>query len=235
MAFFFPSVAQERARVVSKFFTILMEARLSLDMPVLMMKDRDTVVGALMGYDTRRPEWKPEHARKFAEFETVDHGLALRLQQADQIMEACKPVEPHYYLGVVGVLPQFQGRKIGRRLISEFLRSSERDPVSRGTFLETANSRNVAFYEAMGFRTSGSGRIGETGELCCMYRAHAGGEQSVAPAKRGSMDVAEQLPKLLKKHYDNVLHEPTPPKLQKLAEELDDKLARIAQEQKQKL
>jgi ribosomal protein S18 acetylase RimI-like enzyme len=63
------------------------------------------------------------------------------------------PLTPHTHLGPVGVLPQFQRRGIGRRLMQRFCARLDSD--GRPAFLETDSSGNVRFYERFGFRPAG--------------------------------------------------------------------------------
>lgn len=60
-----------------------------------------------------------------------------------------RPAEPHFYLGILGVGPAHQGRGLGEVLVGPGL-----DACDRGGFtahLESSNSRNIGFYERLGF------------------------------------------------------------------------------------
>lgn len=61
------------------------------------------------------------------------------------------PQEPHYYLLFMGVLPERQGRGIGRALIEDLLRG----PAATGmpAYLEATSPDNARLYERLGFRT----------------------------------------------------------------------------------
>lgn len=171
MVFFFPVELEKRSALVREFFTILIEARLGLHMPVLLAKSGNGVSGVVMGYDSTRPEWLPVHSRKFSEFESRHPGLSERLSEADSIMKKCQPDARHYYLGVVGVAPMEQGKGTGTALIRYFLNMSDQDKASNGTFLETANPKNVPYYERLGFGVVGQGPIDQNTTLWCLYRA----------------------------------------------------------------
>ena len=58
--------------------------------------------------------------------------------------------EEHYYLFVLGVEPEFQGKGIGGQLMKPVLdrADSEKQPC----YLESSNPRNIPFYERHGFR-----------------------------------------------------------------------------------
>jgi ribosomal protein S18 acetylase RimI-like enzyme len=77
---------------------------------------------------------------------SVSRGMA-----AVQAMEKRHPKEPaHYYLPVLGIEPEFQGRGFGGALLQPVLARCDRDRM--GAYLESSKRRNVALYERHGFR-----------------------------------------------------------------------------------
>ena len=60
------------------------------------------------------------------------------------------PMDQHWHLGPVGVLPSHQGRGIGTKLLSRFCK--EVDTCQAPAYLETDSDRNVRFYEHFGFQ-----------------------------------------------------------------------------------
>jgi ribosomal protein S18 acetylase RimI-like enzyme len=63
--------------------------------------------------------------------------------------EAADPPRPHWHVGPVGVLPECQGRGIGKALFESFL--GDIDEREAAAFLETDVGRNVTLYEKLGF------------------------------------------------------------------------------------
>ena len=159
---------QER---VTWFFTLLMGARLALDMPVLIARDAAGIHGAAMGYTTARPEWPKRFADEWGRFEHAIPGLNERMALYDEIADNSKPAVPHYYLGVLGLDPALHGRGIGMQLLKAFCERSAADPLSAGVYLETANPANVGFYERAGFEQTGRGSLGDA-TLWCMFLRH---------------------------------------------------------------
>lgn len=76
---------------------------------------------------------------------------ALRLNAA---VQKAHPREKHYYLEVLGTLPQRRGRGIGGALVRAVLDLCDAQGV--GAYLENSNPRNEAFYARHGFRPMGA-------------------------------------------------------------------------------
>lgn len=154
---------------LARFFSLLMRARIALQMPALVARDGLGIHGAAMGYATTHGAWPDDLASAWDEFETSTSGLTDRMAVYDGIAAAHKPSRPHYYLGVIGTDPRLQGRGIGRQLLDAFCDLSSHDARSDGVYLETANAANVAFYERAGFEVTGRGALGGA-LLWCLYR-----------------------------------------------------------------
>jgi GNAT superfamily N-acetyltransferase len=58
--------------------------------------------------------------------------------------------EPYWYLALLGVVPEMQGRGVGGELLAPRLRACDRDGLP--CYLETEAPRNIRFYERRGFR-----------------------------------------------------------------------------------
>lgn len=64
--------------------------------------------------------------------------------------EAHDPVEQHWHLGPIGVLPSHRGMGVGTELMQRFCK--EVDNCLAKAYLETDLDENVRFYEKFGFR-----------------------------------------------------------------------------------
>jgi GNAT superfamily N-acetyltransferase len=71
------------------------------------------------------------------------------LDFADQFHKQDMPA-PHWYTMVIGVDPAFQGKGYGSSLLSPILKEAEK--TNTPVYLETAQPKNVSFYQHMGFR-----------------------------------------------------------------------------------
>jgi len=69
--------------------------------------------------------------------------------------------EAHWYLMVVGVDPELQGRGIGSALVKEGLARADQDNAP--CYLETSEERNLAFYERFGFTVVETATLGPGG------------------------------------------------------------------------
>jgi len=63
-----------------------------------------------------------------------------------------RPREPHYYINELAVLPEYQGRGIGKVLLNYVENLSLQGKKSAGTALDTSNPDNVAFYQHLGYK-----------------------------------------------------------------------------------
>ena len=81
-----------------------------------------------------------------------------------------RPLEPHWYLAVLGVDPEHQGRGLGARLLTDLLVRVEREPAP--VHLECDREESVRFYLARGFRVRSEAFVHGVG-CCCLGRGFA--------------------------------------------------------------
>lgn len=99
-------------------------------------------------------------------------ALVSRMRGLDAL-QSRHPHVPHRYLAVLGTHPQYQGQGIGSRLLGDGLRHC--DEIGRAAYLETANPRNLLFYERHGFRVTGEINIPYSGPMVWqMWREPSG-------------------------------------------------------------
>ena len=154
---------------ITGFFSLLYRARMELVMPAFLLEHEGDVAGVIMGYDTSRPEWPKQVRDDWHGFESSVPGFAERLAAYERICIAHEPDEAHYYLGVIGVRPTFQGRGAGKAMLEHYCNLSRDDPKSNGVYLETCSPSSLRFYYNNGFELRGEGRLDEM-PLWCVYR-----------------------------------------------------------------
>jgi ribosomal protein S18 acetylase RimI-like enzyme len=83
-------------------------------------------------------------------------------------MASFHPLEPHWYIPLIGIDPVFQGRGYGTLLMQHGLVVCDRDRQS--AYLEATSAANRIFYERNGFRVLGEIRSGDSPPLYPMLR-----------------------------------------------------------------
>ena len=83
-------------------------------------------------------------------------------------MERAHPLEPHFYLAVLGIDPPLQGKGLSRSLLAPTLARADVD--RKLAYLETAKESNVAYYRRFGFDVTREVRLRDTPPLWCMTR-----------------------------------------------------------------
>lgn len=78
------------------------------------------------------------------------------------------PAEPHWYLPVVGTLPEMQGRGFGAAVIAPVLDICDRTGVP--AYLEATTGRNRALYARLGFVVTAEIRAADCPPLTAMVR-----------------------------------------------------------------
>ena len=98
-----------------------------------------------------------------------------RLVRLSRLIHPHHPVlEPHYYLTLIGVLPERQGRGLGSSLLATTLNQLDRDRLP--AYLENTNERNTSLSERLGFRTVAELTLApDAPKIVCMWRAPGGG------------------------------------------------------------
>jgi len=83
-------------------------------------------------------------------------------------IESRHPIEPHYYLSVLGTEPQQQGGGIGSALLGPVLQRCDADGT--GAYLESSKESNVDFYARHGFAVTERIEMPEGPPLWLMWR-----------------------------------------------------------------
>jgi GNAT superfamily N-acetyltransferase len=82
-----------------------------------------------------------------------------RYEQCVRAWEPLAVAEPNIHVNMLAVPPRFQGRGLGRALLEQVHARSREHPDSRGVTLTTESPANVGFYQHLGYRIVGHGRI----------------------------------------------------------------------------
>jgi len=141
---------QDRFRVM---FEYLINSRIVRNSPVLGCHHGDKLVGVAVvsepgeGYTNPELDAQWDHASAF-----MGEISMHRFEKYGDLCDETLPTWPHHYLGILGVLPQFQGKGIGRLLLETVLDEAKKHTTSRGVCLNTESERNLPFYGKSGFQ-----------------------------------------------------------------------------------
>jgi GNAT superfamily N-acetyltransferase len=83
-------------------------------------------------------------------------------------MESEHPRRPHYYLPVIGLEPEWQGRGFGAALLRPTLERCDEEALP--AYLEASSPRNRALYERHGFEATGEVTIADSPPFWPMWR-----------------------------------------------------------------
>lgn len=130
-----------RMKIEKMFFELLTE----LPGIVFLAKEKQSIVGVMRMKSCQGGKVTDDNNKEINE---NDIGWRKSVWHA----EWCRndPLEQHWHLGPIGVLPSHQGSGIGSILMERFCR--EVDACFAKAYLETDLDKNVRFYEKYGFK-----------------------------------------------------------------------------------
>lgn len=159
---------EARLRALVGFFC---ELRFTRDFPVLGLRDGGGLAAVAGINDPEPGPWPPALEAAWAETGGIIGRPALdRLERFEATGAGLEPKVPHYYLGIIGVRPDLQGRGLARILIDGLIGMSREHPRSEGITLTTESPGNVPLYRRFGFEVVGEADIDEL-HTWVMFRA----------------------------------------------------------------
>lgn len=116
------------------------------------------------------PPGPPELRQAFKDLAAEIGSAAMdRLTAYEDTCEQMEPDAPHYYLGMIGVLPTHQGKGYARLLIEHLHNVVDKNPESAGICLNTEKANNVPLYRYLGYEVIGEAEVGPL-HTWCMFR-----------------------------------------------------------------
>jgi predicted N-acetyltransferase YhbS len=76
--------------------------------------------------------------------------IAKKFFQSRSVWEAHDPKKPHWHIDPIGVLPEYQGKGVGSRLMEHFCKRVDSENLP--AYHETDQPKNVRFYEKFGYK-----------------------------------------------------------------------------------
>lgn len=113
------------------------------------MTSDESGAAAWLGPGTKL-EWPFTLANIWKAVTVAGLGGLLRFGISGMKTEKCHPREPHYYLFLIGAVPESQGQGIGTALMSKMLRRCDQEQMP--AYLENSKEANLAFYKGHGFK-----------------------------------------------------------------------------------
>ncbi|TDJ13418.1 MAG: GNAT family N-acetyltransferase [Deltaproteobacteria bacterium] len=133
----------------------------------------DDIVGALIGTAPNCYPLPPPSlpARLVC---TIGQGWSVARRWGDVFsrLDEIHLIEPHWYLGTLGIDPDHQGRGVGTAMLRHWLEFATGDPAP--IYLETDRVANVSFYQRQGFDVVRETEVLGT-KIWCMRRAAGSG------------------------------------------------------------
>jgi len=139
------------------YFTDL---RVSRGWPVLAVSRGNEILAAA-SVNPPHPAPRPAALRERYERMCGELGEAA-IARFNAFADACGPLEPdelHYYVGMIGVRSDCQGRGYARLLLDAVHEMSGGDPDSTGVALTTETERNLPFYRHFGYEIVGQAQV----------------------------------------------------------------------------
>lgn len=135
-------------------------AKRTAGIPIPVVRCDGDVVGSANLYlpnvqvDEETKSWWPRFLDEAGE------GTARFFGRFFEITESVE-LPPNILLGMIGVVPEHQGRGAGRTLLEYVIAMAEANPVAQGVALDTEVEENVGLYERFGFQVRGQGSVDE--------------------------------------------------------------------------
>jgi len=125
---------------------------------VWVAREAGCVVAALIGAPPfAYPLPAPAFAARLRCLAGQGWQVSRRWAEVFRALDGLHPLEPHWYLGTLGVDPDYQGHGIGTVLLRHWLVHSAGD--ASPAYLETDLRENVGFYEREGFAVERETRV----------------------------------------------------------------------------
>lgn len=165
ISYIFPGNTTSRSRRISRFFTPTIKAALAHGK---VFATHPEMVGVAVALGPGTLDLFDEYITQTG-FPELRHSVGddpfERAERHGKITQAVhRNVMPseHWYLALLGVIQYNRRRGVGEALLRPILDQADLDGL--GTYLETSQYRNLAFYERQGFAVVGHG-IDDVGDL----------------------------------------------------------------------
>ena len=157
--------ADRRRQILPEFFRVITDATLPRD----ELYTADDAVGAAVWLPPTGQLNEADMAAFAPKLERATQEYAGTLFDVLAVMEEKHPLDPHYYLFLLGTRPEWQSRGVGSTLMKVVLDRADREATP--AYLEASSERNKRLYLRHGFTVTEEVRFRDAPPWWCMWRA----------------------------------------------------------------
>lgn len=139
----------------------LVQQHFAEDLPAIGLLIDDRLIGmALIAPPQRRMDITESWAWRMRMLLTTGFRCTKRYLAYHDAVIACLPPGPYHVLPLIGVHPQYQGKRLGEQLLEALHNWCAEDASSQGVVLDTGNAHYLDFYKRQGYEEIGEVAIG---------------------------------------------------------------------------
>jgi len=139
----------------------LVQQHFAEDLPAIGLLIDDRLIGmALIAPPQRRMDITESWAWRMRMLLTTGFRCTKRYLEYHDAVIACLLPGPYHVLPLIGVHPQYQGKRLGEQLLEALHNWCAEDASSQGVVLDTGNAHYLDFYKRQGYEEIGEVAIG---------------------------------------------------------------------------
>ncbi len=139
----------------------LVQQHFAEDLPAIGLLIDDRLIGmALIAPPQRRMDITESWAWRMRMLLTTGFRCTKRYLEYHDAVLACLPPGPYHVLPLLGIHPQYQGKRLGEQLLEALHNWCAEDASSQGVVLDTGNAHYLDFYKRQGYEEIGEVAIG---------------------------------------------------------------------------
>ena len=142
------------------------EARFAKEGHVIGIRDENSLIAVGLVDEAVQKLWSEREAEQLRLKEAIGENAYSRLELYETLSSRGEPQAPHYFVGMLGVRPEHQGKGYARQILNTVKEMSIQDHQSTGVCLSTEQPDNVSFYEHFGYRVIAEIKIDELHSWC---------------------------------------------------------------------